>query len=40
MKERGLNKKNEDDIKPTHFDISVFLKSFKKFIVCGGQLRS
>ena len=37
---RGMETKNEDDIKPTHFDISVFLKSFKRFIACNGELRS
>ena len=39
-KARGMETKNEDDIKPTHFDISVFLKSFKRFIACNGELRS
>lgn len=39
-KERGLDKKNEEDVKPTHFDISVFLRSFKRFVACGGELRS
>ena len=40
MKDRGLNKKNEDDIKPSHFDITVFQKTFKRFIICDGQIRS
>ena len=39
-KERGLDKKSEEDVKPTHFDITVFLKSFKRFAVCNGELRS
>jgi hypothetical protein len=39
-KARGMETKNEDDVKPTHFDISVFLKSFKRFIACNGELRS
>ena len=38
--QRGLDKKAEEDVKPTHFDISVFLKSFKRFIACNGELRS
>jgi hypothetical protein len=39
-KERGLATKNEEDVKPTHFDIQVFQKSFKRFVACGGDLRS
>jgi hypothetical protein len=39
-KERGLATKNEEDVKPTHFDITVFLKCFKRFIACNGELRS
>lgn len=39
-KERGLDKKSEEDVKPTHFDITVFQKSFKRFIACNGELRS
>lgn len=39
-KERGLATKNEEDVKPTHFDITVFQKSFKRFIACNGELRS
>ena len=39
-KERGLDKKSEEDVKPTHFDITVFQKSFKRFVACSGELRS
>jgi len=39
-KEKGLGKKNEDDVKPTHFDITVFNKSFKRYVACHGELRS
>jgi hypothetical protein len=39
-KDRGIGKANEEEVKPTHFDISVFLKCFKRFIACNGQLRS
>lgn len=39
-KEKGLGKKNEEDVKPTHFDITVFQKSFKRFVACNGELRS
>ena len=27
-------------MKPTHFDISIFLKCFKRFAACSGELRS
>lgn len=39
-KKRGLDKTNEEDIKPTHFDISVFTKCYKRFIACTGEVRS
>lgn len=39
-KERGLDKEKEEDIKPTHFDIAVFLKVFKRFVACNGEIRS
>jgi len=39
-KERGISTKKDEDVKPTHFDISVFLKAFKRFIACNGELRS
>ena len=39
-KKRGLDKTNEEDIKPTHFDISVFSKCYKRFIACSGEVRS
>lgn len=34
---RGKDKKDDSDVKPTHFDIAVFLKSFKRFVVCDGE---
>lgn len=30
----------QEDVKPTHFDITIFLKCFKQFIACNGDLRS
>jgi len=39
-KERGLDQKVMEDIKPTHFDIHVFLQSFNRFTNCSGELRS
>jgi hypothetical protein len=39
-KKMGREKKDDSDVKPTHFDILVFLKSFKRFVVCDGELRS
>lgn len=36
----GRDKKDDSDVKPTHFDISVFLKSFKRFVLCDGEQRS
>ena len=40
MADRGLNKVSDEDIKPTHFDLTVFHKSFKRFVACSGELRS
>jgi len=37
---RGLDKKNEEEKKPTHFDLAPFLKAFKKFLSCDGAARS
>lgn len=39
-KDRGLGAKNEEEVKPTHFDITVFQKCFKRFVACNGELRS
>ena len=39
-KARGLNVKEEIEIKPTYFDISIFQKCLKKFVACNGQVRS
>lgn len=39
-KERGLNKKPDADVKPTHFDITIFQKCLKRFCICDGQMRS
>ena len=39
-KERGMNKKADADIKPTHFDLTIFLKCLKRFTLCDGQMRS
>ena len=36
---RGLNK-TEENKKPTHFDISVFTKCYKRFVACTGEVRS
>jgi hypothetical protein len=36
----GRAEKDDSDIKPTHFDITVFLKCFKKFVACDGEQRS
>ena len=36
----GRDKKDDSDVKPTHFDITVFFKSFKRFVVCDGEQRS
>jgi hypothetical protein len=38
--ERGIAVKNEEDVKPTHFDITIYLKCFKKFTACNGEIRS
>ena len=40
QKERGLNKQEETDKKPTHFDLAPFLKALKRFIACNGETRS
>lgn len=39
-KKMGRDKKDDSDIKPTHFDITVFHKCFKKFVACDGEQRS
>lgn len=39
-KERGLNKKADADVKPTHFDITIFQKCLERFCLCDGQMRS
>lgn len=39
-KKRGLDTKNEEEIKPTHFDLSIIQKCFKRFIACTGEVRS
>ena len=39
-KARGIATKNDEVVKPTHFDISIFQKSLKRFIACGGEVRS
>ena len=39
-KERGLDQKEETDKKPTHFDLGPFLKAFKRFVACNGEVRS
>lgn len=36
----GKDKKDDADVKPTHFDIAVFLQSFKRFVACDGAQRS
>jgi len=39
-KARGLNVAKEEDVKPTHFDITIFQKCFKKLTQCNGEIRS
>lgn len=39
-KKLGRDKKDDSDVKPTHFDIKVFMKCFKRFVVCDGEQRS
>ena len=39
-KERGLGKEKEEDVKPTHFDITVFQKCLKRLLSCNGEVRS
>ena len=39
-KDRGFDKKNEEEQKPTHFDLGPFLKAFKRFLACSGESRS
>jgi len=40
QKQRGLGKENEVAAKPTHFDITVFQKCFKRLVACNGEVRS
>ena len=40
QKERGLNKQEETDKKPTHFDLAPFLKALRRFVACNGETRS
>lgn len=37
---RGIGTVVDEDVKPTHFDITVFHKCFKKFTQCNGEIRS
>ena len=39
-KERGFDKKNEEEQRPTHFDLAPFQKAFKKFLACNAEARS
>ena len=39
-RERGIGKEKEEDVKPAHFDISILQKCFKRFVTCGGEVRS
>jgi hypothetical protein len=39
-KKAGLNVKEVEDVKPTYFDIGIFMKCFKKFTACNGEIRS
>ena len=39
-KEREKAKKGDADIKPTHFDITIFQKCLKRFCMCDGKMRS
>jgi len=33
-------KKDDSDVKPTHFDVTVFLRCYQRFIMCDGEVRS
>ena len=35
-----MNVKTVEEVKPTFFDISIFVKAFKKFSACNGEIRS
>ena len=39
-KRQGRPNKDEEEAKPTHFDITIFHKSFKRFVACNGEVRS
>ena len=39
-KKLGRDKKDDSDVKPTYFDITVFQKCFKRFSLCDGEQRS
>lgn len=39
-KERGLDKTKDENVRPTHFDITIFKKSFNRFIQSNGRVRS
>jgi hypothetical protein len=38
-RKRGI-KKVDEDARPTHFDIEVFKKVYRRFIACNGEMRS
>ena len=40
QRERGLNKQEETDKKPTYFDFAPFLKALRRFLACNGETRS
>lgn len=39
-KKAGLDTKNEEEVKPTHFDITIFQNCLKKLTQCTGEIRS
>ena len=39
-KAKGFDKKNQEEQKPTHFDLAPFFKAYKKFLLCNGETRS
>mmetsp|Transcript_30127 Transcript_30127/g.46039 ORF Transcript_30127/g.46039 Transcript_30127/m.46039 type:complete len:216 (+) Transcript_30127:1317-1964(+) len=39
-RKQGQKAGAEEETKPTHFDIQIFFKAFKRFISCNGEMRS
>ena len=40
LKKERFDKGKEEEQRPTHFDLAPFMKAFKRFLSCNGEVRS